>query len=150
AEKLNIPQICYIEDVIKLEKGKITAKRAIEGGYEVLEAPTPSLLTVIDSNIPRPQNAMRIMKFKKAKTKSELIKANSTYTDANERAAEEKRLEDKDLLIYEWSAEDVGADKERIGFAGSPTKVKEIMSVVLTATDTKKVEASEKGISSLI
>ncbi len=150
AEKLGIPQICYVEDVVKLTKGKIIAKRAIEGGYEVLEAPTPSLLTVIDSNVPRPQNAKRIMKYKKAKTKSELIKANSTYTDANERAMEESRLDGKSLLIYEWSAEDVGADRERVGFAGSPTKVKEIMNVVLTATDSKMVEATEQGISSLI
>ncbi len=150
AEKLALPQICYIEDVIKLEAGKIRAKRAIEGGYEVLEAPTPCLLTVIDSNTPRPQNAMRIMKYKKAKTKSELIKANSNYTEAEMRAEEEARLAAKGLLIHEWSAEDVGADKGRIGFAGSPTKVKEVMSVVLTATDSKKVEATEQGIHDLM
>lgn len=150
AEKLALPQICYVEDVIELTNKKIVAKRAIEGGYEVLEVPTPCLLTVIDSNIPRPQNAMRIMKYKKAKTKSEMAKGDSDYTDAEILAVEEKRLADKGLLIHEWSAEDVGADKGRIGFAGSPTKVKEVMSVVLTATDTKQIEASEKGVSELI
>jgi electron transfer flavoprotein beta subunit len=150
AEKLGLPQICYVEDVIKLESGKIRAKRAIEGGYEVLEAPTPGLLTVIDSNIPRPQNAMRIMKYKKAKTKSELIKGNSEYTDAEMLAEKEKCLADKGLLIHEWSAEDVGADKGRIGFAGSPTKGKEVMSVVLTATDSKKIEPTEQGINGLM
>lgn len=150
AEKLALPQICYVEDVIKLDSSRIRAKRAIDGGYEILEAPTPCLLTVIDSNIPRPQNAMRIMKYKKAKTKSELIRGNSQYTDAEMLAEKEKRLADKGLLIHEWSAEDVGADKGRIGFAGSPTKVKEVMSVILTATDSKKVEPTEQGINNLM
>lgn len=152
AEKLKIPQICYIEEVIKLDKKKIVAKRAIEGGYEILESPLPALLTVIDSNVPRPQAARKIMKYKNARTRSELSKehANANYTDAEELAVEEEVLKQKGLLIYEWSADDVGADKGRTGLAGSPTKVKNIMSVVLTATDTKKVEPSEEGIRNLV
>ncbi len=152
AEKLKIPQICYIEEVIKLDKKKIVAKRAIEGGYEILESPLPALLTVIDSNVPRPQAARKIMKYKNARTRSELSKehANANYTDAEQLAVEEEVLKQKGLLIYEWSADDVGADKGRTGLAGSPTKVKNIMSVVLTATDTKKVEPSEEGIRNLV
>jgi electron transfer flavoprotein beta subunit len=152
AEKLKIPQICYIEDVIKLDKKKVVAKRAIEGGYEILESPLPALMTVIDSNVPRPQAARKIMKYKNARTRSELAKdhANANYTDAEQLAVEEEALKQKGLLIYEWNAEDVGADKGRIGLAGSPTKVKNIMSVVLTANDTKKIEPSEEGIKNLI
>jgi len=152
AEKLKIPQICYIEEVIKLDKKKIVAKRAIEGGYEILESPLPALLTVIDSNVPRPQAARKIMKYKNARTRSELAKdhANANYTDAEQLAVEEEVLKQKGLLIYEWSADDVGADKGRTGLAGSPTKVKNIMSVVLTATDTKKIEPSEEGIKNLV
>ena len=152
AEKLKIPQICYIEEVIKLDKKKIVAKRAIEGGYEILESPLPALLTVIDSNVPRPQAARKIMKYKNARTRSELAKdhANANYTDAEQLAVEEEALKQKGLLIYEWSADDVGADKSRTGLAGSPTKVKNIMSVVLTATDTKKIEPSEEGIKNLV
>jgi len=152
AEKLKIPQICYIEEVIKLDKKKVVAKRAIEGGYEILESPLPALMTVIDSNVPRPQAARKIMKYKNARTRSELAKdhANANYTDAEQLAVEEDALKQKGLLIYEWSAEDVGADKGRTGLAGSPTKVKNIMSVVLTATDTKKIEPSEEGIKNLV
>ena len=152
AEKLKIPQICYIEEVIKLDKKKIVAKRAIEGGYEILESPLPALLTVIDSNVPRPQAARKIMKYKNARTRTELAKdhANANYTDAEQLAVEEEALKQKGLLIYEWSAEDVGADKGRTGLSGSPTKVKNIMSVVLTATDTKKIEPSEEGIKNLV
>ena len=54
AEKLAIPQLCYVEEVKNIADGKITVRRAIEGGYEILESPTPALLTVIDANLPRP------------------------------------------------------------------------------------------------
>ena len=59
-------------------------------------------------------------------------------------------LESKGLMIRTWSAADVNADTNRIGFAGSPTKVKQIMSVVLTAGDYKAVEATDTGVSNLI
>ena len=35
AEKLELPQISYVQEVLSLENGKIQAKRAIEGGYEI-------------------------------------------------------------------------------------------------------------------
>ena len=60
------------------------------------------------------------------------------------------RMEAKGLVIKEWSAADVNADVNRIGFAGSPTKVKQIMSVVLAAGDFKSVEATEAGVSNLV
>jgi electron transfer flavoprotein beta subunit len=152
AEKLNIPQICYIEDVINVEKKKIKAKRAIEGGYEILESSLPAMLTVVECNEPRPQAARRIMKFKKAKTLSELKKAhgNADYTDAALLADEERKLKEKDLWIHEWDAAKIGADIERIGLKGSPTKVKKIQSVVLTASEVVKVEPTEVGINKLI
>ena len=45
---------------------------------------------------------------------------------------------------------DVNAAPERVGFAGSPTKVKQVMSVVLTASEAKQVEPTEAGINELI
>ena len=59
AEKLKMPQIAYVEDVVELSDKKIVAKHAIEGGYEVLESPLPCLLTVIDANEPRPMAGLR-------------------------------------------------------------------------------------------
>ncbi|MEI3000151.1 MAG: hypothetical protein V8T86_04495 [Victivallis sp.] len=41
AEKLKIPQLCYVEEVKSLEKGKVTVRRAIEGGYEILLSTAP-------------------------------------------------------------------------------------------------------------
>ena len=152
AEKLKLPQISYVEEVKELSKGKIVAKRAIEGGYEVLECPTPALLTVIDANEPRPKAVKRIMKYKKSMTRSELVKfhANANYTDAEALVEEEENLKKKNLLIYEWNATDAGADLERVGLKGSPTKVKKIENVVLTATETKAIPATEQGISDLV
>lgn len=142
AEKLHLPQISYVEEVLDLNEKTVKARRAIEGGYEILETPTPALFTVIDANEPRPKNAIRIMKYKKAKSKLDLG-ADATAEDVEKLAA-------KDLLIQAWSATDVGAAPERIGFAGSPTKVKQIQSVVLTAGDYKAVEATDTGVTNLI
>ncbi len=145
AEKLSLPQIGYVQEVLALEDGKIRARRAIEGGYEILESPLPALLTVIDSNEPRPRNASRILKYKKAKTPSEMAKEGISE-DAQKAAA------DKGLVIQEWSAKDAVPENEfdRLGLSGSPTKVKQIMSVVLTAGEFKKIEPDAEGVNALI
>ena len=61
-----------------------------------------------------------------------------------------RSLETKGLLIKEYSATDINADPARIGFPGSPTKVKQVMSVVLTASEAKSVPATAEGINELI
>ena len=107
--------------------------------------PTPALLTVIDSNDPRPQHARLLMKFKRAKTPSE-IKAEGGDDAAIEAAKA------KGLLIGEWAAADfIPADEmDRVGKKGSPTNVKQIQSVILTAKDYKKVEPTADGVAGLI
>ena len=147
AEKLNIPQLCYVEEVRDMADGKITVRRAIEGGYEILKSPMPALLTVIDANLPRPMNAKRIMKFKRARTASEITKE---VADAGQAEAVKADLAARGLLITELNAADIKAAPERIGFPGSPTKVKQVMSVVLTAGEAKSVEPTADGIAELI
>ena len=147
AEKLHLPQIAYAEEVISLGDGKVVARRAIEGGYEVLESPLPTVMTVIDANIPRPMAAKRIMQYKRARIKSEIAKDCADAAAVDAKMAE---LAAKGLLITEWTAADVDADINNIGKAGSPTKVKAIASVVLTASEAKKVEATEAGVTELI
>lgn len=146
AEKLNIPQLCYVEEVKDLADGKITVRRAIEGGYEILKSPMPALLTVIDANLPRPMNAKRIMKFKRARTASELVKE----VEADKLEAVKADLAARGLLITELNAAQINAAPERIGFPGSPTKVKQVMSVVLTAGEAKTVAPTADGIAELI
>ena len=142
AEKLHIPQICYVEEVQELSGKTIRCRRAIEGGYEILESPLPALLTVIDANLPRPMNARKIMKYKRSRTPGELEKEPAAGTADALRA--------KGLLIELFSAADIGAEPDRIGFAGSPTKVKQVMSVVLTAGEAKRISPDANGIGELI
>jgi electron transfer flavoprotein beta subunit len=153
AEKLGLPQLTYVEQVISVEKAKITARSQIDGGYEVAECPLPALFTVVSSaNTPRPAGARRLMQYKKAVTRTELLArhAGATYEDAGVLAAEEKRLRSRGLWIHEWSAADVGADEGRTGFAGSPTKVKNVASVVIAGADYKDILPTKEGIASLV
>ena len=151
AEKLKMPQICYAEEVLAMTASHIVARRRIDGGYEVLQSPLPTLLTVVEGNDPRPMAARRIMKYKRAKTPSEVKAAlGGAEADPAKVAAETARLRETGLLITEWSATDAGADLSRTGMAGSPTKVKQVMSVVLTAGEAKQIEPTADGVAALI
>lgn len=153
AEKLGLPQITYVEQVLDVRDGVVRVRNLIENGYEVAEAPLPVLFTVVSSaNTPRPAGARRLMQFKKAVTRSELLKrhAGRTYEDAEGLVEEEERLKARGLWIHEWSAEDIGADESRIGGAGSPTKVKKVDSVVLAGADYQEVAPTDEGIHGLM
>lgn len=153
AEKLDLPQVTYVEQVLAVENGVARVRNVIDGGYEVAEVPLPALFTVLASaNTPRPAGAKRLMRYKKAMTRSELLArhAGRTYESAEALAAEEERLKARGLWIHEWSASDVGADEGRVGGAGSPTKVKKVESVVLTGRDFEEIPPTEEGIRGLV
>jgi electron transfer flavoprotein beta subunit len=153
AEKLGLPQVTYVEEIQAAEDGRIRVKSLIEGGYEIVDAPMPVLLTVVGSaNTPRPKGARRVMQFKKAVTRSELLSKHGgrDYEDANILADEEEQLRRKGLWIHEWNATDIGAEPERIGMPGSPTKVKNIQSVVLTSAGYKSIPPTDAGITALV
>ena len=88
------------------------------------------------------------MKFKRARTNGEItmqFKDDPAAADALK-----AQLAAKGLLIEEYNAAAIGADPQRIGFPGSPTKVKQVQSVVLTAGEAKDVPATAEGISELM
>ena len=67
AEKLGLPQVTYAEDILDITAGKITIKRRLERGIEVVECPVPCVVTVNGSAAPcRPRNARYVMKYKYA------------------------------------------------------------------------------------
>lgn len=143
AEKLNIPQITYAEDVVSAEKGKIVVKRRLERGVETVESPMPAVLTVTDTAPHcRTRNAIRVMKFKHAKTTSEMQTESDDYLGM----AKQRPY----LTINEWTAADLDADPQFLGLTGSPTKVKTIQNVVLTAKEAKKLTSSDGDINTLI
>lgn len=93
AERLGIPQVTYVEEVIKCEEKKLTVKRQLEDGYEIIEIPTPCLLTAVkELNTPR------------------YMSVGGIY-DAYE----------KEITV--WSEKDIPVEADAIGINASPTKV---------------------------
>ena len=125
AQKLGIHQVTYVESIEKVcpECGKTLVMRRIDGGIEKVEAPLPCLLTITGSAEEcRPQNAKRVMIYKK----------------------------DKNLPLTQWSASDIEADLEQCGLAGSPTKVKAVQNIVFKAKESKRLTGSDGDVESLI
>jgi electron transfer flavoprotein beta subunit len=151
AEKLNLSQVTYVEEIQNIQNNVARIKRKIDGGYEVVDAQLPILLTVIKGvKEPRPFSAKKIMKYKNAKTLLDLEKM------ANENSLlylDELVLEykDKNLYIETLSTSDLSnIDESRIGLHGSPTKVHKVESVVLSGGAAKKIEPTNEGIGGLI
>jgi electron transfer flavoprotein beta subunit len=143
AEKLGIPQLTYAEEIQSVSENKITVKRRLERGIEVVKGKLPLLITV-NSSAPecRPRNAQLIQKYKYAKTFSEKQTENSDYINVyNSRPY---------LNLTEWSAVDVNADPQQCGLSGSPTKVKKIENVVFQTKESKALDASDEQIEALM
>lgn len=144
AQKLNLPQVTYAENIEKYENGIMTIKRRIENGVEIVEAPLPLVITVNESAPEcRPRNARLLMKYKHAKTQTELSEAQIDYI-ADIRDVREY------LKIVEWGAADVEVDDNELGGNGSPTKVKKIENVVFQAKESKKLTAADADIRELM
>lgn len=143
AEKLGLPQITYAEQIESIDDRQIVVKRRLEHGVETVSAPFPVVITV-NASAPecRPQNAKRVMKYKRAMTRSELQTAGDDYMQF---------VENKDYLkIVEWNVGDIDADPAQLGMLGSPTKVKQIENVVFQAKESRKLTVSDADINSLM
>ncbi len=142
AEKLKIPQITYAEN-IDIKDGKVIVKRRLENGVETVVSKTPVLITVHNSAPScRVRNARLLMKFKHARSISELQDEDKNYAE---------KLEKRPYLkIEQYNVEDVKADVEMLGLSGSPTKVKKIESVVFQTKDSKVLNNNDKDIDSLM
>ena len=47
AEKLQLPQVSYVEEIVEAAEDHITVKRQFEDGYHIVKVKTPCLLTAI-------------------------------------------------------------------------------------------------------
>ena len=127
AEKLGINQITCVSKIESLKPAtkEIIAVRSIEGGWERVKAKLPVLVTfTAEGEMPRPASAIKAMSYKRTEPGSD------------------------NMALWDMAA--INADPEQCGLAGSPTKVKKIDSVVLTARDISYIEANEAGINELI
>ncbi len=94
AEKLDLPQISYVEEICLQNDNKtLHVRKATEEGYQLLETQMPCLLTVLaTANQPRYMSVRGIM-------------------------------ETFDKEITQWDLSSVDVDETKIGLKGSPTRV---------------------------
>lgn len=119
AEKLDIPQVTYAEQLVDITDKSITIRRRLERGVETVEAKLPALITVTsaadDCRFP---NAHRLLRM----------------------AKDEVRV---------MTADEIDADMDRLGLKGSPTKVKKIENVVLAHKESVVLQPTEEALNEL-
>lgn len=143
AEKLGFPQITYAEEIQDVKDGKITVKRRLERGVEVVKSSLPILVTVNGTAAPcRPRIAKLTLKYKRALAPSEQQAVASDYLDLYDARPY--------LNIAEWGVNNIDHEIQWLGLQGSPTKVKAIENVVFTAKESKQLTASDAEIESLM
>ena len=120
AEQLGVPQVTYAEEVLSLSEGRITIKRRIDDGVEVVEAPLPCVITVDGAAAPcRPRHAKQLMSHK--------------HTG-----------------ITTWNTSDIEADTTQCGLSGSPTRVKAVETIVPTKKESRVMGCSDEEIEELM
>lgn len=143
AEKLKIPQITYAEKLVKVTKKDVSVLRRLEQGVETVKGKYPLALTVHSSAKEcRPREAKRLMKYKHARTVTELQNEDKDYTDLFAQRPY--------LTIEEWGLADIEADVERLGLSGSPTKVKKVQNIVFTQKDSLVIDSRDGSIENLM
>ena len=148
AEKLGLPQVTYVEEIEKVENGRIRVTRHIDGGVETVEAPLPVVLTVNGSAAPcRPRNAKLVQKYKRALGGQEKAALSKRENGLPYASLYEKRPY---LNIVEWNVADVNGDTEQCGLSGSPTKVKKIENIIFQAKESKTMSGSDADVEKLI
>ena len=142
AEKLNIPQVTYAEEVLEITEKSVVVKRRLERGVETVESTLPALVTVhATAAACRPRNAKFVMKYKYARTATENAQMQNCILSLDDHGY---------LKINEWTVADVGGQEENYGLSGSPTKVKKVENIVFQAKEAKVLSSSDEDINSLI
>lgn len=143
AEKLNIPQITYAEEIVDVDSSSITVKRRLERGVEVVKTGFPVAITVHGSAPACRQRVSKLlMKYKHARTVTELQNETKDYTELYSLRPY--------LQLEEWTVDDLHADVSMLGLSGSPTKVKKIENVVFQSKDSKVLTSSDADIDGLM
>ena len=119
AEKLDIPQVTYAEELLAVDAKTITIRRRLERGTECVKAQLPALVTVTSAGADcRFPNAHRMLR----------------------RAKDEVRM---------INADSIDADMDRLGLKGSPTKVTKIENVVLAHKESVVLEPTDAALGEL-
>ncbi len=90
---LDIPFSTYVSQISEVNENKITVKRIVEHGYQLVEVEKPTLITVVkEINFPRLPTL-------------------------------DGKIRSKNVEIPVWGPEDIKALPENLGLKGSPTRV---------------------------
>lgn len=118
AEWLDLPQLTLLTDLsLDVEAGTARGRRAIKGGYELLEVPLPCVVSVKTAC-----NEPRFMDYR-----------------LRTQAADADRL-------TVWNAQDLNTDPECTGLAGSPTEVTGLASATLRNRKKIRIDGSPEEI----
>jgi len=143
AEKLKLPQITYAEKIVSINQKSVSVLRRLEQGVETVKSKLPAAITVHSSAKEcRPREAKNIMKYKHARTVTELQNEVKDYTDLFAQRPY--------LTIEEWSVDDIGADAVKLGLSGSPTKVKKVENIVFTQKDAAVIPDDDENMDKLM
>lgn len=145
AQKLGVNQLTGIKEILNIDvkAKKIQVKRVIDGGYEILQAKLPVLLTIIaEANEPRYPSVKKLLAYKNV--------ACQLVDDYEEAYMQPECSGGCCSFIKQWNAEAINADLSYCGLSGSPTKVKNIQSVVLKARETKTLTSSQEDMNALM
>uniref|UniRef100_A0A7C4YF30 Electron transfer flavoprotein subunit beta/FixA family protein n=1 Tax=candidate division WOR-3 bacterium TaxID=2052148 RepID=A0A7C4YF30_UNCW3 len=120
AAHLNIPEITFVRKIDEITDSYIVAERLVEGGYEILKAPLPCLISVVkEINIPRLPSLKGKINAKKA-------------------------------VIPILTEKELNVDENRIGEKGSPTQVVKVFSPELKKEGIIFENEIEKGVDKVI
>lgn len=143
AEKMNLPQVTYAEEIIDISDNNLKIKRRLERGVEIVSVTSPCVITVHATAAPcRPRNAKCLLRYKYSRTLTEELD--------NEHNSYLPMLSLEYLRIPEWGVADVGGEEVNYGLSGSPTKVKKIENIIFQAKESKKLTGSDGDIESLM
>ena len=117
AEWLDFSLLTYATELELMEDGRLKGKRAIQGGHEWLAVPCPAL-----ASAELGCNQVRFPNF------------------------ERKEQIENDGLITVWDANDLGVEPERLGLAGSPTRVSRVEAVEIPERRMERVDGSIEKI----
>jgi len=144
AEKLDINQVTCATEIVGLTPEAVTAVRSLESSQETVKAKLPVLMTISSqANEPRSFSAKRVMALKTLECLHCRAELERDPGDASATCVLPSH-------IRRWDIAAIGADPDRCGLSGSPTKVKKVENVVLKATDMKKIPDTPADIAGLM
>src|SRR5664280_2425322 len=100
AESIGIPQATFVESIKSDGAGYVTAKRIIEGGFQMMKLPLPCVISLTPTGIPPRKPSL-----------SGAIKART-------------------IEIRTFGIDDIGLGTEKIGINGSPTIVVKVVNII--------------------